>query len=76
MMMRTYPKRKEFDSLIVIKGNRFYDLITNTSIKVSSIIQETYTNPIAEACIQILEENEIGYIVAGSNNSDIAIYNH
>jgi len=74
--MRTYPIWRDSDSLIVTKWTQFHDLISDTSIRVSSVRFDTYTNPLAVTCLDFLEEHDIAYIVAGSNNEDVAIYNH
>lgn len=52
-----------------------YDIYSWTKFKQKSIWFFSYTNPIAEVVLEYMEDHNIEYVVAWSNNDSIAIYN-
>ena len=61
---------------MIIKNNQFYNLVDGKKIPMQNLEHKDYTNTYADSCLEMIERLGVWYIVAGTNDNEIVIYNH
>lgn len=74
--MRNFTANVDWSGLLVEKNLRFFDIISKTFIRPRNVRWWVHSDPRAIACIDMLEENGVSYIIAGSNEQAVALRNH